>query len=62
MRIAICDICHHDKIIVESKWRFGRSNGVSSIRIDACDDHKEWGKELKTVQDFTLAYVKFNES
>ena len=51
MKVKVCDICYYEskrrnRKLVESTWRIGKKNGATAFRIDVCDKHKDWMKDM----------------
>lgn len=54
MTIRICDICKlKDNKTVSSAYRIGYTNG---IKIDVCQEHKNWPRQFKGNLALTQAY------
>jgi len=57
MKITICDVCYkNDKKMEKSTYRIGWKNG---LRIDVCDNHKDFCKGKKQ-SDVANWYYNFD--
>ena len=61
MKIIVCDICNAygpDRFKI-ARRRYGYSGG---IKIDVCEEHRNWGNQFKGLLAFEAAVVKLHNN
>jgi hypothetical protein len=66
-KISCCDVCYYQRDehplpgkpkLTESKWTISRKNNIKKISLHTCEEHKDFFKDCKTIEETELKVSK----